>query len=321
MNTSTSCTLFNGDETKCNTIIVLKRITAGLSIIGCLFMIVMIWLFKKYHVQSQRLVLYLSIAALFDAIAYISGDVTPDGPACDFEAWMLTYFDWAVLSWVTCITFNLYTMVIKQRSTASYEKYYNALSWLFPSLVVSLLPFIGDNYGPAGAWCWVKHDSRAWRFFIWYIPLFGAIVMLFASYGYIAYQIKRRSVVWQGNIDADSESNMAMLMEDIKVLRRYPFIYLSLSIFPLILRVHNAFTAEGEDVYGLWVMTVLTAPLQGAANAVVFGLDPDTREKLSWEQIKISWMGRFQENILQEYPTAESSVPYQKYDGAGEATS
>jgi len=41
--------------------------------------------------------------------------------------------------------------VVKQRRTEQYEKYYHVLTWLFP-LLLSLLPLIGDNYGPAGAW-------------------------------------------------------------------------------------------------------------------------------------------------------------------------
>lgn len=37
-------------------------------------------------------------------------------------------------------------------------------------------------------------------------------------------------------IDPDSERQAAMLKEDIKSLRAYPFIYLAASIFPLINR-------------------------------------------------------------------------------------
>ena len=303
-----SCTLFNGDENKCRTIIALKRVTGTLSIVGSLFMIFVIWLFRKYRIQSQRLILFLSIAALLDAIGYMVGDITSDGSLCDFEAWMLTYFDWCVLLWVVCITYNLYMNVVKMRNVAKYEKYFHAICWFCPSLVLSLLPLIGDNYGPAGAWCWIKHDSNVWRFVIWYIPLFIAIVALFFVYGYITYQIKRRTVMWQGNIDADAEANQEALLDDIKVLKGYPFVYLFLSIFPLILRIHNAFSDEGDDVYALWILTVLTAPLQGAINAIVFGMDPDTRSKLSWSQMKLTWSSRFQKNVMQEYPVSKEGI-------------
>lgn len=310
-----SCTLFNGDDSKCNTLIVLKRVTGTFSLLGCIFMIFVIWLFKKYRVQSQRLIMFLSVAALFDAIGYMAGDITPDGPACDFEAWILTYFDWCVLMWVSCITYNLYMNVVRMRNVASQEKYFHIASWLCPPLLLSVLPFIGDNYGPAGAWCWIKHESTVWRFVIWYIPLFIAIIMLFLAYSYITWQIKRQNVMWQGNMDADTQANQENLLEDIKLLKGYPFVYLGLSIFPLILRIHNAFTAEGDDVFALWVLTVLTAPLQGACNAVVFGMDPDTRARLTWTQIRLTLSNRFQDNSgLQEYPVDVAAAPYQKYE-------
>ena len=308
------CTLFNGSAYKCNTIIMLKRVTASLSIIGCLFMIAVIWLFRKYRVQSQRLVLWLSVAALFDALAYAVGDIKSDGALCDAEAWFLTWFDWCVLAWVCCITFNLYTNAVRMRTIPGHhEKYFHLVCWLCPPLLLSLLPFAGDHYGPAGAWCWIKHEDTAWRFAVWYVPLFVAITALFITFAYITYQIKRRFLGWQNSEAADDH---AALLADIKVLRSYPFIYLTLSLFPLILRIHNAFTAEGDDVYGLWIMTVLTAPLQGAVNAIVFGLDPDTRSKVTWNQVKMAWGRRFDKSsAVQEYPTMVSvSTPYQKYD-------
>lgn len=303
MTDNTSCTLFDGNQNKCASIIVLKRVTSSLSLVGCLFMIFSIWLFRKYNVMSQRLILYLSIAALFDALGYIMGDMTPDGPTCDFEAWWLTYFDWTVLMWVCCITYNLYQIVIKHKRTDRLEKFYHIFSWVIPSLLFSLLPLIGDNYGPAGAWCWIKHASVWWRFLIWYIPLFIAIIGLIGVYAYIIVRLRRQLSSYQGNYDPDAQRNVELVEEDIKALKAYPFIYLILSIFPLILRIHNAATAEGDDVYGLWIMTVLTAPLQGAVNAIIFGLDPETRKKLTWNHIQIAWASHFQSSTIREYPT------------------
>lgn len=321
-NYSSSCTLFNGDDSKCETIIILKRLTSSLSLIGCVFMILVILLFRKYNILAQRLILYLSIAAFFDSIGYIMGDMTPDGARCDFEAWWLTYFDWTVLMWVSCLTFNLYFNVIKQRRTEHFEKYYHVVSWLFPSLLLSLLPLIGDNYGPAGAWCWIKHDSPVWRFLIWYVPLFIIIIILFIVYSYITYFLRKQVSSWQGNYDPETERYNELIKEDIKVLKAYPFVYLCLSVIPLILRLHNAFTEEGDDVFALWILTVICAPLQGAVNAVVFGLDPDTRTRLTLPQIRLAWASYTNSAVIREYPTvSESTTNIQRNEeGVGEST-
>ena len=49
-----------------------------------LFMIFVIWLFKKYMFFSQRLILYLGIAALFDSIPYMMGNIE-HGIGCQIQ--------------------------------------------------------------------------------------------------------------------------------------------------------------------------------------------------------------------------------------------
>ena len=53
-------------------------------LIFSLFMIFVIWLFKKYMFFSQRLILYLSIAALCDSVAYMMGSIE-NAAGCKFQ--------------------------------------------------------------------------------------------------------------------------------------------------------------------------------------------------------------------------------------------
>ncbi|XP_071951895.1 uncharacterized protein [Antedon mediterranea] len=297
------CTLFD-EQKKCDIIVAVKRFVASFSIIGCLFIITLIWLFKKYLFFTQRLILYLSCAAFIDAIAYVMGDIHPDGAWCEFQAWMLSFFDWAVLLWVCCITFNLYYNVIKLKSSEKFEILYHAISWGF-SLFISLLPFIGDHYGPAGAWCWINGSNETyWRFFTWYGPLFVIIVIMFAVYSYLTYRLNQRVRTWEGTYDPDIEHSKELLKQDIKPLKAYPFIYLILSIFPLINRIQNAVN-PGEAVFGLVLMHAICSPLQGVFNAIAYGLDKETISRLTWPQISVAWKGHFYERSqIREYPLA-----------------
>ncbi|RDD39780.1 G-protein coupled receptor 1 [Trichoplax sp. H2] len=149
--TSMNCTLFQGDQSKCSTIVIVKRILASISIVGSFAMIFLIWLFNKHQFFAQRLLLFLSIAALLDSVSYVMGDIQEAGPLCTFEAVMLSIFDWAVLLWITIITFNLYWNAVAKKSTERFEIYYHLVAWGVP-VVISVLPFIGNQYGPAGAW-------------------------------------------------------------------------------------------------------------------------------------------------------------------------
>ncbi|WAR27278.1 hypothetical protein MAR_012982 [Mya arenaria] len=140
------------------------------------FIIFVIWLYKKYIAFSQRLILYMTIAGFSISIAYLMGDLHPDGPLCEFQAFWMQLFQWGVLTWISCITFNLFVNVVWQRHTEQYEC--NKVS------------------------------------------------------------------TWQGTYDPDTERNKQMLKEDIKPLRLYPFVYLAISIFPIINRIQNAVDAE-----------------------------------------------------------------------------
>ncbi|CAH1780902.1 unnamed protein product [Owenia fusiformis] len=300
------CSLFPNNQYQCDVIVAVKRAMASLSLVGCLFMICVIVLFKKYAAFAQRLILYLSVAAFFDSVAYLMGELHPDGPLCDFQAWWLTYFDWSVLLWVCCITFNLYMNAIRSVITEKYEWVYHVLSWGFP-LIMSCLPFINDHYGPAGAWCWIKGDDNGvkWRFGIWYGPLFLIIALLFFVYIYIIVMVNRRVKTWEGTYDPDTERSKQLLKEDIKPLKGYPFVYLAVSLFPLIDRIQNAFNPE--PVFALMLLHVISSPLHGALNAIVFGMDKETMSKLTPSQIKVAVLNRTAgAALIREYPTGAS---------------
>ncbi|GFO00350.1 cyclic amp receptor-like protein a, partial [Plakobranchus ocellatus] len=158
---NSTCSDFPDHPNQCDAIIAVRKFSGALSLIGCVFMMFIIWLFRRYVVFAQRLILYLSCAAFLDSIAYLMSSHIEDGPVCDFQGWWLTFFDWMVLLCVSCLTFNLFMNVIKQTVTEKYEWLYIGICVGIP-LIISLLPFSTDRYGPAGAWCWIV-DDIGWR--------------------------------------------------------------------------------------------------------------------------------------------------------------
>ncbi|KAL5004299.1 hypothetical protein ScPMuIL_017755 [Solemya velum] len=91
-NSSAECPLFPDVPGHCTVLVALRRTVATISLLGCLFVILVIWVFRKYQAFVQRLILYLSCAAFFLCIAYLMGELHPDGPLCDFQSWWMTYF-------------------------------------------------------------------------------------------------------------------------------------------------------------------------------------------------------------------------------------
>ncbi|KAK7154208.1 hypothetical protein R3I94_007538 [Phoxinus phoxinus] len=290
-NTSSSrCTSFNAaaDDYRCDVILKVKRATGTFSLVACFFMLFVIWLLRRYNSLAQKMVVSLTVAAFFDSVAYVMGESHPEGSLCNFQAWWLTYFDWTALMWVCLITLNLYLNLVREIRTEHYEIPYHVVAWGVP-LLMSTLPLMAGYYGPAGAWCWITDNHVGWRFGIWYVPLFSLIILMICCYARIICVANERMRSWLGTFNPERERRKISLAEEIRPLKWYPSVYLLVSIFPLINRLHNAAYPE-DPVFYLTLLHVLSAPLHGLANALVFG--KDTWSQLSSTGIKMAIQSR-----------------------------
>uniref|UniRef100_A0A3B1K3I4 Si:dkey-100n23.5 n=1 Tax=Astyanax mexicanus TaxID=7994 RepID=A0A3B1K3I4_ASTMX len=270
---SSRCTFFTTqpDDYRCEVILAVKKATGTFSLVA-LFMLFVIWLLRRYNSLAQKMIVSLTVAAFFDSVAYVMGESHPEGTLCNFQAWWLTYF------------------------------LYHIVAWGIP-LLMSALPLIQGYYGPAGAW-WITDDHVAWRFG-WYVPLFTLILLMICCYARIIYVASDRMQSWLGTFNPERERRKLSLAEEIRPLKWYPSVYLLVSLFPL-LNLHNAVYPE-QPVFSLTLLHVLSAPLHGLANALVFG--KDTWSQLSTTGFKMAVMSRLCDSTrIGEYHPA--SVKY-----------
>lgn len=313
----TSCLLFPEDPSRCEVLKNIKLTTSVISFVGSFLMIFMIWLFRKYNEFYQRLILYLSISSFFSSITYfVSIGSNVENTRCTTEAFLTTYVDWSVLLWILCITFNVaqkvFRLVHRKVDTNTRESVrdrtelcYIFVGWILP-LGIAAIPLIKNVYGPAGQWCWIKSDAHAWRLYIWYIWNTLAMVLLFVVYGWIRMQLKFLSEnAYTGLYDSNFHHQKRAMEKEIKTLRAYPIVYTLTGIFPVILRLHNWFNTSPADQapFILWILVTIIAPLQGAINSVVFGMDPDTRRVvLSKHAVRLAWHSHFDKVLVTQYP-------------------
>ncbi|XP_040279717.1 G-protein coupled receptor 1-like isoform X3 [Bufo bufo] len=198
--------------------------------------------------------------------------------------------DWCALAWVCSITLNLYLNVVKEMRTDQYQLTYHFTAWGVP-FILSCLPLFGDLYGPAGAWCWITDEHVAWRFVIWYVPLFSLIFLMMLCYLRIIYVAKQRVITWSGTYDPRRERSKIIMAEEIKPLKWYPCVYLAVSLFPLLNRIHNAFYPS-HPVFILTLLHVMSAPLHGLANTIVFVLDKETWSQLTMASLRVAFQSR-----------------------------
>lgn len=286
---ASNCTLFtDGEQWKCDALIIVRRISASLSLLGCLGIIFIIWLFRRYQFFSQRLIVDLCISGILVSVSHFMGGLREDGASCNFEAFFLTLCEWCRLLWISCITCNIFMNAVCMKSTENFECAYHVISWSVPFLV-AIVPLFGDYYGPAGAWCWVPESYPHWRLAIWYAPFFSEVSLQLLIVIIIMISTRRRAQKWEGTYNPELERAKQVMKEEVKPLSGYPLVYLLTSVVPVITGMRDI-VHPSERSFSLCVLDNLLAPLTGFLNIIVFGLDRDTRSRLTWVQIKANFL-------------------------------
>ena len=216
------------------------------------------------------------------------------------------------------------------RQTDRFEVVYLFFIVIFPVLI-NWIPFIDSAYGNSGAWCWIRSEDatcntflfgQVVQFVLWYIPFYLLLTILLFLYVMILIKIhcfdQRRK--WTENNYQRSEEwhQIKVTSREVRSLLRYPLIYFLFNLFSLALRIYGAFDNDAETLLPLYVLTAVAFPIHSSFIAVAFMLDPDTRKRLRWAQIKSAAKELCQRNgsdIISEYPAehisdCENSLTY-----------
>ena len=257
------------------TLVILQDLFGALSLLGCCFVIFVIWLYQKYTSYVQRLILCLSISAAIHSISYLIRDYT-EGGVCVLQGFLMQFTGWAILMWICCISLHMMMILRNVQSPDRFEKYFHIASWSM-SIFWSVWPFFFNKYASAGIWCWISREATALRFGVWYIPIYSITIALLVLYIYIVYTAVKQKRQWTGELSQLEQDRRNELMFQVKPLVAYPLIYIFLNIPSLILRIDDAHS--GVDQYPnfwLYLLTVICSPSIGAAIAIAFALDRAT---------------------------------------------
>ena len=336
MNGSSSCSPLSEKPVLLIVVGGLNAASGFVSLLASCFVIALVVLFKKWQFFTQRLVLYLAISVAFQSIAAMIIKVDYNNETsefylrfCQFSGFVLQNASWMVLNAVASITVYVFVGAVFSKQTDRFEAVYLFFIFVFP-LLLNWIPFIDTAYGNAGVWCWIRSEDnfcnrflfgQILQFILWYIPLYLILTVLLFLYVVILVKIhcydRHR---WTGNYKlVDEQHQIKMMSREIRSLLRYPLIYFLINLFPLALRIYRVVENDISKVLPLWILTAIFYPIQGGFMALAFTLDPDTRKRLRWVQIKSAAKELCQRNdkdFISEYPAehiisdAENSSMY-----------
>ena len=295
---SSSCFSYNNEGYKAVTI--LSSSVAAVSALACILVTIGIICSKKYLVFTQRLILYLSIAATLNASAeilrlhraFVDSNSDWQNRLCIASGFFEQVTGWWQLLAVSCITISVFVKVMCRGSPERAELLFPIVIFLFP-ISINWIPFIDSTYGAAGAWCWIRDVNsdcsvtkfgQYLRFALWYIPLYTILFLLVLSFFLILCKIRSERRKWQGRYDPDAAEQREKMRKEIWPLLWYPAFYIFLNLFPLANRLHGAFYPH-DPILVLWILQAIFVPLQGGFVSVAYALDSDTIRRLNCMQV------------------------------------
>ena len=318
----------------------LRSVIGLFSAVCCALVIFIIVLFKKYTFYTQRLILYLAIAAMIHAFSFCLTRVNYSSPRpidddyCKFGA-LLNHYTAAneVLS-VFFMTLNLVVKAVCNRSTVKAEPFIVVAIFLLPATWCWVPYLLEDGYGTSKGWCSIRTlnvDCTPYRYEAWlqfglrYIPLYSLMFITIISIMLVGIRVNMKSMKWVGRWDTVNSEVRENLKREIFSIIWYPVIFILFNIFSLINQIYSTINPNPEHLpegyIVLLYLHVLTTPLRGAFIALAFALDRETRRRLRVSHCRaacLEWVRRketVKDYTLQNRPSFIESyytTPYYK---------
>ena len=287
-----------------------------ISLLCILFIIGLVILFKKYRFFTQRLILYMCIAAAISALsgtlnvvatfAYTSDALTG---YCVFIGFLDQYTGCCVLLAQTVLTLVVFLKVTFNKNSDRLEILYFLIIFFSP-ILICWIPFINQAYGANGPWCWIISTDQFCQFFlfgflcqlfVWYIPLYLIMATLLIMLFVVLVSLHRRKRRWEGVYDPSSTAFNTTMEKEARPLIAYPLIFISLNLVLLINRLYNIINPGGDSEV-LWFISALSYPLQGVIIALAYTLDAETRKTITLPNIKAAIIRFRSEDQVKDYP-------------------
>ena len=273
------------------------------SIILCSTTLFFLVLFKQFKVFSQKIVIYLFVAAILQSTAFLLNKLDFDTTKtntnsyvafCMFSGFLTQITTWMFQGAVLAITVYLFVLIVINYDTSKYELVYVLGIFALP-LVVNWIPFINGTYHRAGLWCWIRsfndETCKSIRFgevleyVLYFLPIYLVIVVGFILYVIMFIDIFTKLRKSRYTNDIAKQQRLKLMRTELISLAAYPVIFFFLNIPIITNRIHGSVNPTKPSLF-LWYLASIAGPLQGIVTVITFTTATKWWKNLSTMKLK-----------------------------------
>ncbi|KAG7393729.1 hypothetical protein PHYPSEUDO_004492 [Phytophthora pseudosyringae] len=270
----------------------LVGVASGLSLLGALVMIAHYLAFPESRRCGRRLLLCLHLADAGAACAWLlvfllptpEDDADPRGTQtpriCTAQGYSLVFFQLASSFWTGCFAFHLFQLLARRcKAPELYEDRYHLVAWGVPVATVAHLytqsragtDLIGESGRP---WCWI----RSWSDDLWSEEAFYAQLVIF--YAPVVLTFLHNLVTYVMLLHLMTESMSTSMETRIHYrLLLYSWAFFLPNVWIVFAFAYQAVAPNHILSASLLYFISFFTPLQGAMNAVAYGMNHTFRER------------------------------------------
>ncbi|KAA0151411.1 hypothetical protein FNF29_04610 [Cafeteria roenbergensis] len=259
-------------EAEAATLSALTLVAASLSFVGSVAIVITYLSLRRVQRLSYRVIAWLAAADCMASMAYFVHEPSPlvtlappYSASCIAGAALSQFMDVATFLWTVCVSITVYMVLVRQASAPqlqAMERWFHVVCWGVPAVFLAAT-WESGAFGDAGLWCWITDAFPGLRLGLYYAPLLVCIVAVA-----VMMVLIRRGV--QGS-SAVTPAQKPLVMRRILV---FFALFLGLRLPSLANRIQQLSAGPGaEPVFVLSLLHATFSPLQGFANALVYGFN------------------------------------------------
>ena len=268
---ATYCNISIAKELK--PILILDSTNGSVCAFFCAVAIAAMVFFRLFTLLTHRLILYMLVAILSYSLSAAAKLVglwlnfwleERYNDVCITLGFFTMYLAWAMLLSTLMVTLHLTSMVLMPsyyQSLSKMEPFYLLFPWICPLFVV-WIPFLHNNYGISGSWCWIRllnencsqnKEGEIEVYALWYGELIFGLVLNNIALVIIALTLCKRA--YKNTTSLDYRKALKQTLP----LIAYPITYQFLSFFAILNRMYQV-VHKGHSLKWMSYAHAATAP-------------------------------------------------------------